>query len=293
MDWLAAPAQAGFYHALAKGYYEAVGLDVTIHEGGAAENPVVKVATGHRTFGVSSTTSAIIHHDQGVALSAVLAYNKSIPRGLVMAVDRGIEDWRDLDGQTIHVTPGFPWTRFIEETYDITFSKAPRPQSMAAFLSDPSGKMIMEVYLTNQPFLLEQAGFNYRAMALRDAGYDPMRLIVCQKAFADAHPEVVASFVEASIRGFNEYFHEDSSAGNAEMMQRNPALKPDRLAYNFRKLRDEGWVFGSDGEWTFGTMPVERIQPEADFLHKIGLTETRVAVEQFLDPRFLPSTRSP
>jgi NitT/TauT family transport system substrate-binding protein len=65
------------------------------------------------------------------------------------------------------------------------------------------------------------------------------------RGFAAQHPDVVAKFVRASIRGWQQYLH-DPAPTNALLLTLNPALNPAQVAYTAEALRDVGFINGGD-----------------------------------------------
>ena len=59
LKWLPQAQFAGFYVALAKGYYKAEGIDLTINPGGPNLLTENLVATGADTFGLSGGTDSV------------------------------------------------------------------------------------------------------------------------------------------------------------------------------------------------------------------------------------------
>jgi NitT/TauT family transport system substrate-binding protein len=65
------------------------------------------------------------------------------------------------------------------------------------------------------------------------------------REFLNQHPEIVAKFVRASVRGWREYLN-DPSAGNAAISKLNPALNPEWMHFTWQALGDGGFVTGDD-----------------------------------------------
>jgi NitT/TauT family transport system substrate-binding protein len=63
--------------------------------------------------------------------------------------------------------------------------------------------------------------------------------------FAHDHPDVVAKFVRASVRGWRDYM-KDPAEANAMILKLNPALNKDWMEYSYGALRDGHFVMGDD-----------------------------------------------
>jgi NitT/TauT family transport system substrate-binding protein len=78
-----------------------------------------------------------------------------------------------------------------------------------------------------------------------DAGYSPYRVMCTTRDFLQQHPDVVAKFVEASLKGWREYLN-DPAAAHAAIAKLNPALNPEWMEFTWKALRDGHFVAGDD-----------------------------------------------
>jgi len=63
--------------------------------------------------------------------------------------------------------------------------------------------------------------------------------------FLRDHPQLVAGFVRASIKGWRDYLN-DPTAAHAEIIKLNPALNQDWMHFTWQALRDGRFVAGDD-----------------------------------------------
>jgi NitT/TauT family transport system substrate-binding protein len=147
----------------------------------------------------------------------------------------------------------------------------PSTLSVANFLADPG--YVQQIFITSEPFFAKQAGAEVRTILISYSGYDPYRVQFTTHDFAAQHPDAVAKFVRASIRGWNAYLaHPDAT--NAYLLKLNPALNPAQEAYTAQALRDGGFVNGGDasGEQT-GRMTAARWQASYGQLKALGILQ--------------------
>ena len=105
---------------------------------------------------------------------------------------------------------------------------------------------------------------------------------------AAQHPDVVAKFVRASIRGWQEYLR-DPEPTNALLLQLNPALNPAQEAYTAQALRDGGFVAGTaTGGDQSGQMTASRWQTTSDQLKSLGIVQTSLDPATAYSLKFLP-----
>ena len=244
-DWYPQPEHGGFYDAVAKGYYKAEGLDVEILPGGPYVSSDALVASGAVQFGMNSSDhvlQAIANADEPiVAVGATMQHD---PQGIMVHADSPIHTWADLNGHTLAVKPGSTWWDFIQKKFHLDqVHEVPATYSVANFIQDPG--YIQQAFATSEPYFAQRAGVPTRMLLNRDAGYDPYRVFFTSRAFAQDHPEVVAKFTRASIKGWQDYMR-DPQAANALIEKLNPALNPDWVNFSFQALKAGHYVGGDD-----------------------------------------------
>ena len=135
------------------------------------------------------------------------------PQGILLHADSPIHDWADLNGHTLAVKPGSTWWDFIQKKFHLDqVHEVPATYSVANFIQDPT--YIQQAFVTSEPYFAQRAGVPTRMLLNRDAGYDPYRVFFTSRGYAQAHPEIVARFTRASIRGWRDYM-KDPTAANA------------------------------------------------------------------------------
>ncbi|MGA2219327.1 MAG: ABC transporter substrate-binding protein, partial [Terracidiphilus sp.] len=158
--------------------------------------------------------------------------------------DSPIHDFRDLEGHTIAAQTGATWIKYVTSRYNLRqVRQVPSTLSIANFLADPN--YVQQIFVTSEPFLAKQAGAEVRTLLISSSGYDPYRVQFTTRDFAAQHPDIVAKFVRASIRGWQAYL-KDPAATNALLLKLMPALNPAQEAYTAQALRDGGFITGSD-----------------------------------------------
>ncbi len=244
-DWYPQPEHGGFYDAIVKGYYKDEGLDVQIIPGGPYVSSDALVASGAVQFGMNSSDhvlQAIANANEPiVAVGATMQHD---PQGMMVHASSPIHTWTDLNGYTVAVKPGSTWWEFIEKKFHLDrVHEVPATYSVANFLQDPN--YIQQAFVTSEPYFAERAGVATRMLMNRDAGYDPYRVFFTSRAYAEEHPEIVAKFTRASIRGWRDYM-KDPAAANAMIEKLNPALNPAWVDYSWKALKAGHYISGDD-----------------------------------------------
>lgn len=99
LQWVAQSQFAGYYAAKAQGFYEDVGLDVTILEGAVEIVPQQVVAAGDAEFGVAWVPKMLASRDQGADLVNIAQIFQRSGTLQVAWADSGItsvEDWAGM-----------------------------------------------------------------------------------------------------------------------------------------------------------------------------------------------------
>jgi len=243
-DWFAQPEHGGFYQALANGFYEEVGLDVHILQGGPNAMSVQKVLSGRAHFAMNRADTIRRLHEQDVPAVMVMATLQHDPQALMMHEGNPVNSFMELDGQRVIAVPGLAWIQWIEAKYDISLEIIPHDFGMERFISDPG--LIQQCLITNEPFYVKQAGVRPKVLPLRDSGFDPYHGVYCLASLIDAEPELVRAFVSASLRGWEDYMNEDPSPAFALIAERNPRMTQEFMQFSYQTMKQEGLVTGFD-----------------------------------------------
>jgi NitT/TauT family transport system substrate-binding protein len=287
LDWYPQPEQGGFFAAQLLGYYKAEGLDVTLlplpQYGSAAQI----VSTGQADFGLGSSDQILEWDSNGLGLLAVSATMQHDPQAIMLHQDSPIHSFADLEGHTIAAQTGATWLKYVTARYNLhNVRQVPSTLSIANFLADSS--YVQQIFITSEPFFARQAGAEVRTLLISSSGYDPYRVQFTARDFAAQHPDVVARFVRASIKGWQAYLA-DPAATNAHLLQLNPSLNPAQEAYTAKTLREGGFVTGDDPSGAhIGQMLPARWQAEYEQLKSLGILHGAEDPAAAYTLRFLP-----
>ncbi|GAB5559776.1 MAG: hypothetical protein SynsKO_14230 [Synoicihabitans sp.] len=194
---------AGYYAAIEQGYYEEVGLDVSLREAVQGQEPADHVLAGHAEFGVAASDLVLLH-DRGepvVVLAPILQHSPLI---LIAKADKGISSIHDLAGKTLMLEPHAEELLAYLEFEDVTrdeFEVLPHVFSPAPLLNNDVAAM--SAYVTDELFLLEQTGEDFLTFTPRSTGIDFYGdTLFTTREQVERYPERVARFREASLRGW-------------------------------------------------------------------------------------------
>ena len=242
-DWYPQPEHGGFYTALAKGYYKDVGLDVQIVPGGPYITAEQQVSVGAAQFGMSSSDRMLKAAAGGQSLVAIAATMEHDPQAVMVHAESPVHTFADLNGHAIAIRPGSTWFEYIVSRYNLKdVREKPATFSVANFLQDP--EYVQQIFVTSEPFYVKKAGQPIRNLLISDTGYDPYRVFFTSHSYAQEHPEVVAKFVQASLRGWHDYL-QDPQVAHAMIQKLNPAMDPELMQFSYEALRSGHFIDGA------------------------------------------------
>ncbi len=287
-DWFPQAEHGGFYQALAKGYYRAVGLDVEILPGGPGAGIKLKVARGDADFGMLKSDDIIMAASRGMPLVMVMATMQHDPQALMVHDSSPVKSFRDLNGRTITAAPGMTWIPYIQKKYGITFNLAAHNYGIATFLADP--ETIQQCVVTNEPFLAQQHGKAVRTLALAAAGYDCYPVIFARREFLRSSPQVARAFVTASIRGWRDYLDREPAPAHDVILARNKQMTPELLRYSRDQLIARSLVRGdASKDEDVGQLSITRLAEEMQTLLELKVLDSPIAISAVATKEFLPT----
>ena len=194
---------AGYYAAQAQGYYQAVGLDVEIIPCQPDEDAVQKVLQGKAEFGVGSTELLLLR-EQGAPVVVLAVIFQHSPLAFMTLKQSGLQSIHNLIGRRIVIEPGsselYAYLREEGISSD-KFTLLPHGFDTKDLLAGNID--VMSAYVTDEPFELRKAGYEYVLYSPRVAGIDFYgdNLFTTENQLK-LKPGMVKAFREASLKGW-------------------------------------------------------------------------------------------
>ncbi|MCB1121143.1 MAG: ABC transporter substrate-binding protein [Verrucomicrobiae bacterium] len=287
LDWYAEPAHGGFYQAMLSGFYAEEGLDVEIIQGGPGAVPLQSVTVGNADFALRRVDDVILGIDRGLPLLLVMAYMQKDPQAIMFHASNPIETWQDLDGKALMVEPGSTFVTWLQKYHGIHFDILPSDYGIQRFLADKN--FIQQCFITSQPYFAKQQGAEVKTLLLSDSGYNPERVVMTNRSLAKRNPEMVAAFVRASIRGWEQYMRGDPSETHQLLNELNKANNDGLNAYSHRAMLDYQIVFGdSDSGKSLACLDAKKLEGTISTLHELGLIQNKLSLDRVIDYSILP-----
>ena len=252
IDWQAEAAYGGYYEAIAAGIYARHGLSVTIRQGGPQVNQAQLLLAGRLDFSLASNSLIALNYvRQHLPLVAVAAIFQKDPAVLIAHPGVGDDSLADLKGKPIEISGDTRagWWNFLKAKFGYTDSQIrPYTFNLQPFLANP--RAIQQGYLMDEPYALTKAMHQAPVvLLLADAGFTSYgSLIETRRALIAKDPDLVKRFVDASIEGWYAYLHGDPMPADKLIMQANPDMTEDLLAYGRKVMRQHGIVDSGDAK---------------------------------------------
>ena len=249
-NWVAQAEHGGYYQAVATGIYEAFGLDVTIRPGGPQINHRQMLVSGNIDFLMGSNNSESYNFVvEGLPFLSVAAIFQKDPQVWIAHESQGWETMEDLSNASsilISADARTSYWPFMVKLYGYPENLAgPYNYSAAPFLADEG--IVMQGYLTSEPFAVAEAGGDPQVFLLADHGYSPYStLITTSQSLVDDNPDLVQRFVDASVLGWYSYLYGDPTPGNDLIKSDNPDMSDEQIAYSIQSMKDYGIVDSND-----------------------------------------------
>lgn len=272
-----------------KGYYAQAGLDVDIRAAMPGQEPMEDVINGHADFGVG-TTDLLLMRDREIPVVVLAAIFQHSPLAMMARADSGILNVHQLGGKPLMIEPHSAelWAYFTKEGMDSddidyidhTFDTR---ELLGGQVS------AMSVYVTDEPFMLKQAGVGYHLLRPIASGIDFYgdNLFTLQSTI-DNHPGRVQAFVDATLRGWRyafEHVHE-----TIDVILRDYPTAKSREHLLFEAQRTKELVLSDIVE--AGYMNPDRWQRIAETYQELGLISPSLQLDGFLydtGPKPLPA----
>lgn len=287
LDSYPRPEYGGFFAAQLQGYYKAEGLEVTLLPLPQDGNVAQLVSTSKADIGLGSSDQILEWNSNGLPLIAVAATMQHDPQAVMVHSDSSVRAFKDLEGKTIAAQSDALWLKYITRQYNLKNVRAiPTAPSIANFLADPN--YVEQIVVTSEPFFARQGGASVRTILISSSGYDPYRVQFTSRSFAEQHPDIVAKFVRATIRGWQEYLR-DPVVTNAQLVHLNRVLNPAQEAYTAEALLAGGFVAGDNASNPqTGHMTAARWDATYKQLKDLGVIQTPIDPATAYSLKFVP-----
>ncbi|WP_417092003.1 ABC transporter substrate-binding protein [Marvinbryantia sp.] len=278
LNYTAAGLHVPFYYALERGYYEEVGLDVTIGEGTGSGTTAKLVGTGEDDLGLVDSASVASAVAQDIPIKIVCPVYAVNGFAAITLADSGIAVPKDLEDKKVGITTGdAPSNLFaaLEAANEIDDSK------ISYVTMDSNAKVTSLINgdvdailggADDQAITLQNMGKEVNVIRYSDNGAATVGLsIVASDSMIEENGETVEKFISASMKAWNEC-REDSAEAVEIFMQKFPTLDQAVVEGSLSVALDS--LFAEDSE-TLGDVSEEDWNACRDLLvNYLGVDES-------------------
>ena len=284
---------AGYYAAIAQGFYAEEGFAVTLIEGESTRSPRAAVLAGEAEFGVSGSDLAL-GYLEGEPLVVLAAIFQHSPYALLALQSSGIRTPADLKGRRVMLRGGASSTEIYAMLERAGVHRADFEEIALSFRHEEllEGKAdAMSIYLTDQPFFEGVSGAE--TVVLRPLAYGVDFYGDClftTRALLDERRERVEAFRAASLKGWR-YAMENPAEIIAYIQQNYPGKRSEAQLQN---EADQMQALILPQLVPMGNMNPERWDRIAETYRDVGMTDSTLDMWpfQFQERRgFDPATR--
>jgi len=275
---------AGYYAAIAQGYYREEGLEVRLHEGGPNITPVEEVLSGRAQYAEANSELlyARLHGKPLVALAVIFQHSPSV---LLARTDQGVRTVHDLIDKPVMLMDAQTDADFLAmfRSEGMPLEKLQLLPSSYQVEDLANGKVTaFNSYLTNEPFYLQQRGVDYNVISPVTYGIDFYSdILFTTQAEIDEHPQRVEAFRRATLRGWR--YAMDNPEKIIDLLLNQYSVEKSRAHLQFEAQAMRPLVQSDLIE--IGHMNPGRWQRMAETFLELGMVDSIDGLENFIyDP---------
>jgi NitT/TauT family transport system substrate-binding protein len=292
LDWSWWGMHSAFLIAEEKGFYDEVGLDVTIEQGQGSKTTTLLVGEAESPVGHVNLSTAAQSIAAGVPITAVAGIAQQGPIGLICDADTNVAKPADVKGLKIGSTPSgsdaqvlptFLRNNGLAES-DVQIVNMQGDAKFAALMSEQVDCISGDI-----PFYAPQVEGKGKATAnLVFAEWGVPNLaygLIVNDEFLKSNPDVVRRWVAASLRGVEYAFEHIDEAVDLFFEKTGNTQPRDQHVGILEYYKNSTHTENSQGK-PFGWMAAE---DWAGMLAALGITEEK-PVEAYYTNEFLPAS---
>ena len=242
LQWLDQFQFAGYYVAKEKGFYSDAGLDVEIKKFDYKMSVLDEVTQGRATYGVGRA-SLIIEKSKGVNIKLLASIFQSSPSILIALKDSNITNIEDFKGKSMMVTSDSASTVSyfaMENKFGISSGDIVLKEHTFNLNDLIENKVdLISSYISNEPFLLQERGIEYRIFDPKEYGFDFYSdILFTTNSEMQNYPSRARDFHHASMAGWRYAFENIEETVELILEKYNPQNKSKKaLLFEARALK--------------------------------------------------------
>jgi NitT/TauT family transport system substrate-binding protein len=299
LDFIPLGRHAPWYAAIAEGYYKAEGLDVSIIPSHGTAQTIQSIESGTAQIGFTDVPSLALARANGAKLKMVAVNYEKAPYAIFsLANGANVTNAKQLEGLTLGSGAGSFTPKIIRgfmtqhglDSKTLKISNVAPSARAAALLS---GKVpAIEFFVMAKPGLegaAKSKGTELRTYLLADHG---LKLysngIVTTEGYLAKNPDIVKSFVKASLRGWQFALHNAKKAAE-DQIKYIPSLNVAKSVAEIAVVKNLA-VTPDVEKHGLGWFDPAEMKSSLDFVIKnVGISGTPPVATDLYATGFLPS----
>ncbi len=265
---------AGYYAAIAKGFYRNEGLDVSLKEIDFSKDNVEQVIMGESEYGVSDST-LLLYHLTGKPVVLLKQFFQHSPLVFLSHRDSGIISPYEMVGKSIAFNNSNKGDAALNTLLLNTLGDLSKIRKIdydsSYFQQFIDGKIdVIFAYTTSEPFLLKEQGIEVNIINPQNYGIDFYgdNFFTSQDELTQ-HPERVARMVRATVKGWKFALEHPEQIIKLIRTKYNKTLSIDYLRY----AANTTWQMIVPELIELGNINPERYQRAAEEYLRLGFTK--------------------
>ena len=206
LNWKHQFEHAGFYAAIEKGFYKDIGLKVNLVEKQSGSSSFDEVMNGNAHFGIGYS-SLVLEYLKGKPVVALASLFQHSPLVFVSKQSSNIRNASDFIGKKVMVSPSSQSSaslnimmKKVGVSYDDVFLQK-HTYNINDLIDDKTD--VVAVYVSNQPFYLEEKNISYNIIDPANFGFDFYEnILFTNQNILKNNPKMVKDFVSATLKGW-------------------------------------------------------------------------------------------
>ncbi len=231
LDFTPNAVHSGIYAALAEGFYEDEGVDLTVRPPGESTDAPKLLAAGRTDFAILDITDLAIAREKGLPLVGVMPIVQAPLAAILARSDRGIASPRDLEGKTVGVT-GLPSDEAVVDSEVRSDGGDPAKVDeltigFNAVTSLAAGKVDAATGFWNaEGVALQEHGTPIHTFKVNEFGAPdyPELILTTTEAVAKEHSDLVTAMVAATRQGY-EFTEAHPQQALGDLVAADPSLE--------------------------------------------------------------------
>jgi NitT/TauT family transport system substrate-binding protein len=209
LNWTPTADHSPFYYAKAQGWYDKVGIDLTIETGKGSGVSSLKVGSGGSPFGLADLATRLVAKSKGADDVAVMSIYANTGQTFYWLKSYGVNGVKDFPGHKIGNPPGdasrVMWSAFAKAAGiaadSVNFVNV-GPTAKIAALKSHAVDIISDFYNEHDLKAIEFGG-DLGFINWKDIGLNPYgNSLIVNGAYLAKNPKLVEDFVKVSQRAF-------------------------------------------------------------------------------------------